>query len=78
MICENTNIHGWLKVTDKSTYSSPDGGWPETSPDEMYRFIGLIVYMGFVHVPSISGQHLPCIMDCGPGSLCVGTDLKHC
>ena len=53
-IADNTNIYGWLNILNKPTYSTGDGSWIETSPAEIYRFIGLIIYMGFVQVPSFS------------------------
>ncbi|KAH8031194.1 hypothetical protein HPB51_013651 [Rhipicephalus microplus] len=53
MLCENSNKYGWTKILEKPTHARPDGSWEEVTPDEMMKFIGLIIYMGIVKVPRL-------------------------
>lgn len=52
-LCENSNKYGWMKILEKPTHARSDGSWEEVTPDEMMRFIGLIIYMGLVKVPCL-------------------------
>ena len=52
-ICHATNVYAWLHILDKQTYSSRDGSWDEVDCKEFYKYIGLLIYMGFVRVHSI-------------------------
>jgi hypothetical protein len=54
MLVENTNIYACLKVLEKPTYGNADGSWTDVTVPELYRFIGLLIYMGFVQVPTLS------------------------
>ena len=55
MICDNTNVYGWLNILQKTSYADAAGGWTDVTAEEMNRFIGLIIFMGIVKVSSI--QH---------------------
>ncbi|XP_049527555.1 piggyBac transposable element-derived protein 2-like [Dermacentor silvarum] len=52
-VCENSNKYGWTKILEKPTHARSDGSWEEVTPDEMMKFIGLIIYMGLVKVPRL-------------------------
>ncbi|KAH8026429.1 hypothetical protein HPB51_020413 [Rhipicephalus microplus] len=53
MLCENSNKYGWTKILEKPTHARPNGSGEEVTPDEMMKFIGLIIYMGIVKVPRL-------------------------
>lgn len=48
VVCENTYKYAWTHILEKPTYSERDGSWKNVSPDEMMKFIGLLIYMGIV------------------------------
>ena len=50
-IVKHTNAYAWLNISKKPSYASKDGSWTETTPDEMKRFITLLIYQGIVKVP---------------------------
>lgn len=52
-MCENTNKYAWAHILEKPTYSERDGSWKNVSPDEMMKFIGLLIYMGIVQLPRL-------------------------
>lgn len=52
-ICKNTNKYAWMHILQKPSYSEKDGSWREVTPEEMIKFIGLIIYMGIVQVPRL-------------------------
>ena len=35
---------------EKKTYGMKDGSWEDVTVDDLYKIIGLIIYMGFVKV----------------------------
>lgn len=51
-ICTHTNSYGWEAVVNKPYYGDKDGAWRETSPDELYKLIALVLYCGLVTVSS--------------------------
>lgn len=53
-ICEHTNAYGWINVGTKPYYGDKDGAWKETCPDEIQKFIALILYCGLITVSSFS------------------------
>ena len=53
MLCDHTNLYGWLQVLTKPSYADKDGGWDDVDAEEMYRFLGLIIFMGIVKVSSL-------------------------
>ncbi|XP_071372964.1 piggyBac transposable element-derived protein 4-like [Centroberyx affinis] len=52
-ICGFSNQQGWELVLNCPSYANRDGGWDEMTPAEFYRFMGLLVYMGFTHLPDV-------------------------
>ncbi|XP_051534231.1 uncharacterized protein LOC127429313 [Myxocyprinus asiaticus] len=50
-ICSFTNLQGWELVLNSPSYSSYQGAWMEVTPDEFYKFLGLLIYMGFSILP---------------------------
>ena len=52
-ICGFTNRLGWELVLNCASYANHEGGWNEVTPDEFYRFMGLLIYMGFAGLPDI-------------------------
>ncbi|KAH8035086.1 hypothetical protein HPB51_004327 [Rhipicephalus microplus] len=54
MLCENSNKYGWSTILEKPMHARPDGSWEEVTPDEMMKFIGLIIYMSIVKVPRLN------------------------
>lgn len=53
-ICRHTNTYGWIHVGSKSYYGDKDGAWIETCPEELQKFIALLLYFGLVRVSSFS------------------------
>ena len=47
-ICSFTNLYAELHGDSKLSYA-----WVDISEDEMFRFIALLIYMGFVKFPNI-------------------------
>ncbi|XP_072140441.1 piggyBac transposable element-derived protein 4-like [Dermacentor andersoni] len=52
-ICKNTNKYAWMHILELPSYAERDGLWKEVTPDELVKFIGLLIYMGIVNVPRI-------------------------
>lgn len=52
LIVENTNIYGWLNMMEKPSYTDATEGWREVTAEEIWGFIALVIYMGFVKAPS--------------------------
>ncbi|XP_072143441.1 piggyBac transposable element-derived protein 4-like [Dermacentor andersoni] len=52
-ICDMTNKYAWMHILEKQSYSERDGSWKQVTPDEMKKFIGLLIYMGIVQVPRL-------------------------
>lgn len=52
-MCESTNKYAWTHIHDKHTYAERDGSWKDVAPDELMKFIGLLIYMGIVQVPRL-------------------------
>lgn len=52
-ICNVTNKYAWIHTLEKQSYSERDGPWKEVTPNEMKKFIGLLIYMGTVQVPRL-------------------------
>ncbi|XP_062848170.1 piggyBac transposable element-derived protein 4-like [Trichomycterus rosablanca] len=52
-ICQFTNSKGWELVLNRPSYANHHGAWEEVTPDEFYRFLGLLIYMGFTSLHSI-------------------------
>ncbi|XP_051956388.1 piggyBac transposable element-derived protein 4-like isoform X2 [Xyrauchen texanus] len=50
-ICSFTNRQGWELVLNCPSYSSYQGAWIEVTPDEFYKFLGLLIYMGLSILP---------------------------
>ncbi|KAJ8356795.1 hypothetical protein SKAU_G00195890 [Synaphobranchus kaupii] len=53
-ICGFTNRQGWELVLNCPSYANYHGAWTEVTLDEFYRFMGLLIYMGFTHLPDMS------------------------
>ncbi|KAH8031452.1 hypothetical protein HPB51_017224 [Rhipicephalus microplus] len=53
-ICLNTNKYAWTHILEKPTYSEKDGSWKEVTPEEMMKFIGLLMYMGILELPRLN------------------------
>ncbi|KAH8036522.1 hypothetical protein HPB51_001341 [Rhipicephalus microplus] len=53
-ICLNTNKYAWAHILEKPTYSEKDGSWKEVTPEEMMKFIGLLMYMGILELPRLN------------------------
>ncbi|XP_070563172.1 piggyBac transposable element-derived protein 4-like [Ptychodera flava] len=51
-ICEYTNLYGHHNVITNPNYGEADGSWSELTPDELYKFIGLLIFMGLVRLPN--------------------------
>jgi len=43
-----TNIYGDINIDSKPSYAIPDGSWKGTHVDEIWKFIGLLLYQGLV------------------------------
>ncbi|KAJ8349612.1 hypothetical protein SKAU_G00247420 [Synaphobranchus kaupii] len=52
-ICGFTNWQGWELVLNRASYAGVEGVWNEVTPDEFYRFMGLLIYMGFHVLPDM-------------------------
>ncbi|KAJ8349353.1 hypothetical protein SKAU_G00244830 [Synaphobranchus kaupii] len=52
-ICGFTNRQGWELVLNCASYAGVEGVWNEVTPDEFYRFMGLLIYMGFHVLPDM-------------------------
>lgn len=42
-----TNVYAAAKIVNKPAYGDKDGAWLEVTVEEMDRFIGLLIFMGF-------------------------------
>ena len=53
-IAEFTSLYAFTKVADehKKTYVEADGSWLATTPDEIQKLVGMILYFGLVMVSS--------------------------
>lgn len=53
-ICTHTNTYAHTHIVGGShhTYTGPGASWQDTTPEEMYRLIGLLIYFGLVRVTS--------------------------
>jgi hypothetical protein len=51
-ICQHTNSYAWLKIPEKLYYGDWHGAWTETTEDELWKLIALIIYFGLVNVSS--------------------------
>jgi len=51
-ICQHTNAYGWANIQNKQSYADKHGAWIETTPEEINKFIALILYCGLVNVSS--------------------------
>ena len=51
-IVTHTNAYAYIRVGSGShkTYTSSDGSWKDTTSDEIYRLIALLIYFGLVKV----------------------------
>ena len=53
-IVQHTNAYAYFEIakenSTKSCYTESDGSWQDTTPDEILRLIGLLIYFGFVDV----------------------------
>jgi len=49
-ICQHTNSYAMANIANKQLYTDKDGAWQEATPEEMGRFIALILYCGLVDV----------------------------
>ncbi|XP_015754845.1 PREDICTED: piggyBac transposable element-derived protein 4-like [Acropora digitifera] len=53
-IVEHTNTYAYIEVakedSSKLCYTEADGSWRDTSPNEILKLIGLLIYFGFVNV----------------------------
>ncbi|XP_051507975.1 piggyBac transposable element-derived protein 3-like isoform X1 [Myxocyprinus asiaticus] len=50
-ICSFSNHQGWELVLNCPSYSSYQGAWMEVTSDEFYKFLVLLIYMGFSILP---------------------------
>jgi len=51
-IVKHTNEYGYQTIHNKSTYANDNGGWVETSSQEIRKLIALLLYQGLVRVSS--------------------------
>lgn len=51
-ICEHTNAYAWASISNKPSYGDRHGAWIETTTEELYKLIALIMYCGLVDVSS--------------------------
>ena len=51
-IVKHTNEYGYQTIHNKSTYAEDNGGWVETSSEEIRKLIALLLYQGLVRVSS--------------------------
>ena len=78
-MCKHTNAYAWTNIFNKSTYADKDRAWVDTNPQEMRKLIGLLLYMGLIHV----GEHqlywsTKSLYHClGRDCLCRETVSKH-
>ena len=53
-IVQHTKVHAYIKVAKENSIkrcnTECDGSWQDTTPDEILRLIGLLIYFGFVDV----------------------------
>lgn len=42
-----------MHILELPTYAERDGSWKQLTPEELVKFIGLLIYMDIVHVPRI-------------------------
>ena len=53
-IVQHTNAYAYIEVakenSNKRCYTGYAGSWRDTTPDEILRLIGLLIYFGFVDV----------------------------
>ena len=49
-ICTHTNAYAWGVIESKQAYADKQGAWTETTVDELYKLIALIIYFGLVRV----------------------------
>lgn len=47
-ISMHTNPYGWATIAEKSYYGDKEGAWKETNPEEIEKFIALILYCGLI------------------------------
>jgi len=51
-ICDHTNAYAWMSIPNKPSYADSQGAWTETTEEELYKLIALIIYCGLVNVSS--------------------------
>lgn len=53
-IVSHTNSYAYTKIAEGScnSYTKADGSWEETTPDEINRFIGILIYFSLVKIGS--------------------------
>lgn len=52
-ICHFTNAYASMHIAEHPSYQNGDGEWEPLKPEEFYRFLGLLIYFGFVRVPNV-------------------------
>ena len=52
-MCNHTNVFAWMEILNKPTYGDSTGAWSEVTVEEMYRFIAVLIFMGFVDVKTL-------------------------
>ena len=54
-IANYTNHYAYIHIADghHSSYAQPDGSWKDTSPEEIYKLLGLHMYFGIVNASSL-------------------------
>jgi hypothetical protein len=78
MICENTsNKYTWLNIQKKPYYGDKNGAWIETNPDEMKKFIAILLYQGLVKLPTFERYWSHKSIYHGL-SFCLVMDSRHC
>ncbi|XP_020603908.1 piggyBac transposable element-derived protein 4-like [Orbicella faveolata] len=60
-IVQHTNTYAYIQLGDENSqhrsYGESDGSWRDTTPEEMLRFIALLIYFGLVRVVGDSTKY---------------------
>jgi hypothetical protein len=54
LIANSTNAYAEIHKGEKTTYTNTAGDFKKTNVPELYKLLGLIIYMGVVQVPFLS------------------------
>ena len=48
-----TNTYAHVHIPHAPYYGDRNGAWVDTTPEETYKFLGLVIMMGLIHLPKI-------------------------